>query len=89
MVVGHPRFSSFWPVGLKANLEYDFLFLLEAYKLSHTEVMKMPCSRRHKAVKFREEIVRQQNTGGGGGSSVPGGVVASHSWYQAQQALGK
>ena len=87
MVVG-PRFSAFWPVGIKAYLEYEWLFLAEAYSYSYDQVMAMPCGRRNKAVKFREEVVRQRNANSGhSGATV--GASAPSTWYQRQQAAQK
>jgi hypothetical protein len=60
------------------------LFLAEAYNFSYEQVMKMPCSRRHKQVKFRQEVVRQRNAKNGtGGGGSPG---MNQTWYQAYQA---
>ena len=83
MVVG-PRFSAFWPVGLKAVLEYEWLFLAEAYGWSYEQVMAIPVSRRNKAVKFREEVVRQRNANVSRGATV--GASAPKTWYQRQMA---
>ena len=43
----------------------------------------MPCSRRHKAVKFREEIARRREANEG---TVGQGVQPPATWFQAQQA---
>lgn len=41
----------------------------------------MPCSRRHKAVKFREEMSRRREAGRGRA----GGVSTPSTWWQAAQ----
>jgi len=46
-------------------VEYEMIFLLEAYKLAPSETMGLPSSRRHRLVKIREEIVRSRGRGGG------------------------
>lgn len=42
----------------------------------------MPCSRRHKQVKFRQEAVRQRNNSSGNSG---GGVSVPKTWYQAHR----
>ena len=66
-------------------MEYDWLFLAEAYSYSYEDVMVMPCSRRHKQVKFRQEVVRQQNAKSG---NAGGGVSVPKTWYQAYRNQG-
>jgi hypothetical protein len=41
-------------------LEYELVFLLEAYNQPVPMSMDMPSSRRHRFVKIREEIVRSR-----------------------------
>ena len=59
MVVG-PRFGAFLPLGSRANLEHDIVFLLEAYNQPYGDVMAMPSSRRHRLVQIRKEIVQSR-----------------------------
>lgn len=55
-----PRFHAFLPCGSRARLESDIICLMEAYGLSYTDIMSMPCSRRHRLIKMREMIVDAQ-----------------------------
>lgn len=64
----------FLPLGSRANLEHDIVFLLEAYNQPYGDVMSMPSSRRHRLVKIREEIVRTRKTGGNKGLSYSTGL---------------
>lgn len=76
MVVGQ-RFTAFWPLGSRANLLYDYYFLVQAFGWSYEQIYNMPCSLRHSTVKMQEEIVRIREVN----SSVrPGGT-----WYQRSQ----
>jgi len=58
--VAGPRFAVFFPLGSRILLEQDLLFLAEAYRWSPRDVMSMPSSQRHRFVKMKEEISRQQ-----------------------------
>lgn len=49
---------AFLPLGNKAQLQNDKVFLLEHYKLSPKEVMELPSSERHRLVKIKEEFNR-------------------------------
>lgn len=55
-----PRFHAFLPLGNKAALEHDILFLLEHYKQPYDVTMSMPSSRRHRIIKAKVEINRRQ-----------------------------
>jgi len=53
------RFHALLPLGNRAVLEYDVVFLGRK-GFSYSDVMTMPSSRRHRLVKLHEEIDRQQ-----------------------------
>ena len=57
--------------------EHETLFLAEAYGWSREEIMAMPSSERHRYMKWKEEITRQQNAKNKGStvmSSLPTGI---------------
>lgn len=66
-------------------LEYEWLLLAKSFNWTHSEIMAMPVSRRHKAVKFQEELSRQREKRQQTNSVGP--VVPSRSWYQTYQKL--
>jgi hypothetical protein len=73
LTVRGPRFGVFLPLGSRVSLEHDILFLMEAYQQPYESIMAMPSSRRHRLVKMKEEITRQQRAGEKGGQVISGG----------------
>jgi len=59
LTVSGPRFFGFLPLGSRAVLENDTLFLAEAYKWDPPTVKQMSCSERHRYVKMKEAIARE------------------------------
>lgn len=62
---------AFLPCGSRARLESDIVCLMEAYKLPYTDIMSMPCSRRHRLIKMREMIIEAQKNGGDATMAAP------------------
>lgn len=75
LTVDGPRFGAFAPLGSKVMLEYDILFLMEAYNQPYDSIMAMPSSRRHRIVKMRAEIVRQAKDSRSGQTTVSSGAT--------------
>lgn len=60
LTVDGPRFFAFLPLGNKARLENEIIFLAEAYKWDPLTIKKMTCSERHRYVKMKEAIAHEE-----------------------------
>lgn len=61
LTVDGPRFFAFLPLGNKARMEYEIIFLAEAYKWDPLTIKRMTCSERHRYVKMKEAINAEEN----------------------------
>lgn len=60
LTVDGPRFMAFFPLGSRAHLERDTIYLAQAFQWDPIAVKQLSCSERHRYVKMKEAITAEE-----------------------------